>query len=177
MHKARRQGRDCIGEGYGADLDRWNAHSRSRFQVRQGDLVNRTPNRLKGLRNIVLSAALLAVGAVASGPALADGSPLSTGNSIYPLCTSTQVQTSIICNAYVVGFVSGISNQAILSESRPVFCLPAESNNGQIIAVFVKYMADHPEKRHIDTPSLIIVSLKEAFPCTERPPLSSFYKK
>lgn len=104
-------------------------------------------------------------------------SPLSTGNTIYPICTSSQINTQIICASYVAGFLSGIANQAILSERKPVFCLPAEANNGQALAVFVKYMSDHPERRHYDVPSLLIVSLGEAFPCTKIPPISSFDKK
>ena len=100
-----------------------------------------------------------------SRPTFAQESPLSTGNTIYPHCTAENVQQKIMCSAYVIGFTSGIINQAILTKTEPLFCLPHEGNNAQTIAVFVKYMSDHPEKRHFDTPSLIIMSLSEAFPC------------
>jgi hypothetical protein len=101
------------------------------------------------------------------GSAQAQQSPLETGNTILPICTSKQVTNHLICVSYIAGFLSGVGNQAILSGSKPLFCLPKGVSNGQVVSVFTRYLNEHPEQLHIDVPSLLVFSLGNAFPCEE----------
>ncbi|WP_323141310.1 Rap1a/Tai family immunity protein [Massilia phyllosphaerae] len=109
--------------------------------------------------------------------AASDESYISNGNAIYPYCSSSQLSTQMLCGSYVIGVVVGTKSQAAIDKSRPYFCIPEQVTHGQYVEVFTKYLADHPELRHYDTATLIFKSLNEAFPCSKRPPISSFDKK
>jgi hypothetical protein len=48
-------------------------------------------------------------------------------------------------------------------------CIPNGVAKGQTIRIFLKYMAEHPEKGHYDYVSGVVMALKSAFPCGSGP--------
>jgi|HubBroStandDraft_6_1064221.scaffolds.fasta_scaffold1206117_1 hypothetical protein len=47
-------------------------------------------------------------------------------------------------------------------------CSPTTSTESEMVAVFVKYVDDHPNVRHQNFVDIALASLRTAFPCTPR---------
>jgi len=45
------------------------------------------------------------------------------------------------------------------------YCVPPNVENGQVIDVVKVYLRDHPETRQYSAPTLVMLALKEKFPC------------
>ena len=76
--------------------------------------------------------------------------------------------------AYCLGFVNGIMEMAtdtavtlVNSDHRTSLpCAPAEGlTTGQAVRVVLKYLNLHPETLHKSAQLLVVVALREAFPC------------
>lgn len=84
------------------------------------------------------------------------------GNNIYKFCTTQENDTyyhfnASYCQGYVIGVVDTIDG---------VFtCLPEGVTVGQSIDIVTRYLAAHPEIRHMEGAALITNALKESFPC------------
>lgn len=63
-----------------------------------------------------------------------------------------------------LAYVQGIAD-AHATLKGELFCVPQNATAGQITDVAKKYLNDHPEDRHLTASSLILFSLKQAFPC------------
>ncbi len=109
--------------------------------------------------------------------------PSTSGNAFVRICstidtkpdkgaTQLDVQHEIACIGYVEGVAQGESEEvayvlAMTSKEPPGrFCLPEESENGQLVRIVLKYIGKHPEEAHYSTAFLIASALREAFPCT-----------
>jgi hypothetical protein len=106
--------------------------------------------------------------------------PSTSGNAFQRLCTvidktdpetNVDIEHAVACIGYVEGVVQGISEEANYAHAmtnqeppRP-FCLPENSDNGQLIRVVLKYIRNHPEKAHLQTSLLATLALRDAFPC------------
>lgn len=61
--------------------------------------------------------------------------------------------------------------QAVIVRARPgeqpflLVCAPPKSTRLQLIAVFVRYSEDHPNRLHEDFMDVALDSLRQAFPC------------
>lgn len=66
-------------------------------------------------------------------------------------------------------YVSGVSDTVHFLQSAnyfsKVYCAPKGVTQGQLAAVFSKYLQDHPAKRHLAAASLVFAALTDAFPC------------
>jgi len=51
------------------------------------------------------------------------------------------------------------------TRSFPPECLPTGAKAGQVLDVAKLYIQDHPDKRYVPAPQLIVNALKEKFPC------------
>ena len=62
---------------------------------------------------------------------------------------------------HLIGLVYPVYND------RPILgvCAPAESTRTQLIAVFVAYAKNHPERYSENFTDVALVALREAFPC------------
>jgi hypothetical protein len=74
------------------------------------------------------------------------------------------------CAGFIEGVIDGIYYAAVqrsktAADVRQPYCLLEEVTNEQIIAVFVKYLEDYPEKLHEPAAVLLVESLAKAFPC------------
>lgn len=80
-------------------------------------------------------------------------SAFETGNTF--LANSDSLQTSFV--AGVVDTILGVKDEWL--------CLPKQVTARQLTAVSKKYLNEHPEELHLTASSLIIFSLRAAFPC------------
>lgn len=93
--------------------------------------------------------------------------PAEDGNVWHGMCNSQDKNAQTICGMYVMGFLYGAASQAAHTKSPMVFCFPEGAAYLQAHDVFAKYLREHPEKRHLHGATLLLVSLKEAFPCSK----------
>lgn len=107
--------------------------------------------------------------------------PSTSGNAFVRTCSAIDknaeeeahidIQHAVACSAYIDGFVSGISEEAdyahAMTDKEPPrpFCLPEESENGQLIRIALKFIRNHPEEAHRPTAFLLASALRDAFPC------------
>jgi hypothetical protein len=111
--------------------------------------------------------------------------PSTSGNSFVRVCsvidkkiedqTHLETQNAVACIAYVEGVVHGVSQEVDFSHAmtnkeplRP-FCLPDDVENAQLVRVVLKFIGNHPEEAHQSTAFLIVLALREAFPCPVKP--------
>ena len=95
-----------------------------------------------------------------------------TGNTLFEQCTrerdsATYWYDDATCTAYIQGFVEGATSfQELWPKERPkAICLPAKATAGQIRDVVVKYLNQHPERRHLPAMMSILTATVAAFPC------------
>jgi len=121
---------------------------------------------------------------VTCGPAFGQG---VTGNVIFEKCNGypgIELEDAAFCSAYIVGAWEGIRNtasnaafeqlgQAVDEDSYNALknsylqnaCVPKGASYSQVIDVFIKYLKDYPEDRHLRATDLLLASLAIAFPC------------
>jgi hypothetical protein len=61
-----------------------------------------------------------------------------------------------------MGYLAGVSD--IMSTNDDI-CLPDNAALPQIVDIVVKYLTDHPERRHYSASSESGIALMQAFPC------------
>jgi hypothetical protein len=59
------------------------------------------------------------------------------------------------------GYVLGVSD----SLNGVAFCVPSQATKGQMVAIVIKYLNDHPDRWQYTAHSLVKDALLEAFPC------------
>jgi hypothetical protein len=77
-----------------------------------------------------------------------------TGNDLIEQCSQNQ--------AFCLGYVAGVADA--LSASGAI-CAPKPVTVGQDVAIVMKYLNDHPERRRYSASSLAAVALGEQFAC------------
>jgi hypothetical protein len=96
------------------------------------------------------------------------------GSNVVEKCKNLDDGDPTFSKGFCAGFVSGVMDGIVymevrrvksISEVRLPYCLPEQVNNGQIIAVFVKYLKANPEQWHEPAAVLLVDSLSGAFPC------------
>jgi hypothetical protein len=70
------------------------------------------------------------------------------------------------------GFIQGILDYETITttdkDGRPAgrhFCVPAEASSAQLTKVVVKYGDNHPAQLHFPAASIVLLAMKDAFPC------------
>jgi hypothetical protein len=84
-----------------------------------------------------------------------------TGNDWLQECTSASAGRSTRCLTFVLAIV----HMNAQPEVSTFFCGPKEATIGQARDVIVKYLRDHPERRHLLFARLAIDAMRQAFPC------------
>jgi Ssp1 endopeptidase immunity protein Rap1a len=69
-----------------------------------------------------------------------------------------------LCTSYVLGAGETFQVLQVAKQVR-FYCIPDKVQNGQAIDVVKLYLRDHPETRQYSAPTLIMLALKEKFPC------------
>lgn len=99
-----------------------------------------------------------------------------TGNGFYELCKAD----TLVCTGYIDGWIDSwhLHRSFIFEKYRkttpnlkfedvktlPV-CLPENHTISQLGEIFYKYLANHPELRHLQTGVLAYKAMRKAFPC------------
>ena len=95
----------------------------------------------------------------------------TSGNELCDACAADEQKEpvkAIFCTSYIVGV--GDTFQALQVAGRlTYYCIPDKVTNGQAIDVVKLYLRDHPETRQYHAPALVMLALKEKFPCQSAP--------
>jgi hypothetical protein len=91
---------------------------------------------------------------------------MATGNDFYDICRNDGANDieSVRCFVWVEGFINGVGVAESAHGSHTI-CLTKDITLEQSEAVILKYLSDHPERRHIAISALAFVALRGAFPC------------
>jgi Rap1a immunity proteins len=86
-----------------------------------------------------------------------------TGSDLAQMCRNPG--TDLACDAYVSGFVAGLSTGSVLSRSGKRICLPDTIAPGDVRPVIEKFFAAHPDTGTMGAASAVAVALFATFPC------------
>lgn len=86
---------------------------------------------------------------------------LLSGNELFQSCEAREGTAD---NGVCVGYIKGVADTFQIAHQ---FCPPKGAIGEQLNDVVIKYLRDHPEKRHYSASSLVIVALQRAFPCNK----------
>jgi|SRR5271165_6558004 len=71
-----------------------------------------------------------------------------------------------------MGFIQGVIDYDTIvttdKNGHPTgrhFCVPAEASETQLAKVVVKYGDDHPQQLHLPAAMIVLLAMKDAFPC------------
>ncbi len=91
------------------------------------------------------------------------------GNELYKKCTVKESsELYFMDSSYCLGYIMAVT-EVYLSSGKfyKISCIPGEVDPGQLKDILVKYLRDHPEKRHLSGYALIMESQVAAFPCNK----------
>jgi hypothetical protein len=81
-----------------------------------------------------------------------------TGNSIVQDCDAM--------NAACISYVTGVVDGQWWGEPN-MNCIPDGVTTGQLAQVVRKYLAEHPERLHLNAPVLVADAVSGAWPCAQ----------
>ena len=84
------------------------------------------------------------------------------GNVLYGACFSQSSYEQGICLGFIQGIADALAGNAINGFTA---CLPAHVTAGQARDVVTRFLASHPETRHLAAAGMVARPLAEAFPC------------
>ena len=95
------------------------------------------------------------------------------GNQLSQYCSGNEIDPEVplkraLCQTYVLGVVDAHESMAILGIVKRQFCLPEGTLNAKLTNIAMKYLQGNPEKLKMTAAFLVLVSLKDAFPCVAR---------
>jgi hypothetical protein len=99
--------------------------------------------------------------ALAAFPLLSAAQERNDGTTWHMICNQGTSVDRAICDMFVYGYLEGVRVQAGFANFRSPFCTPKSTTIAQATGVFAKYLADHPESRHLPVATL----LTQARPC------------
>ena len=108
------------------------------------------------LRSTVLVAALIAAPYAALGQ-----ENYFSGNRLLAWCTSFDPGKRNLCLGYIYGVAHALEGH--VPDYRA--CIPREATFDQVADVALKWLEEHPQRRHYSAFSLAVQALDEAFPC------------
>src|SRR5262249_18426698 len=97
------------------------------------------------------------------GEAKAD---FTSGNQLWDACQEEEKDPvkGMFCNVYILGAGEAFQVLQVANQVR-FYCVPPKVENGQVMDVVKLYLKDHPETRQYSAPTLVMLALKEKFPC------------
>lgn len=104
-----------------------------------------------------LFAALMCSALSLSGKA-EEGGIFFSGNDIYSICIADSAMDHQLCRAYVAGAYD------LWQELYGNLCTP-DFKLSQATDVFVKFLRENPEVRHLTGAALVVRALNSAYPC------------
>ena len=86
------------------------------------------------------------------------GYSFADGNKLLQVCQSEDSADVMWCAGYISAAASAAQSDWVLQNSNLKVCLPSSVTLKQLIDMAVKYLKDHPEKRHYDAFALVVAS-------------------
>ena len=96
-----------------------------------------------------------------------------SGNELFSACrpaaangTNEYYWDSMKCYSYVFGVIDGMIDMTRGTGGivrAP--CFPNGASRGQVVDIVSRYLASHPESRHLNAGALVSAALYQAFPC------------
>jgi hypothetical protein len=86
------------------------------------------------------------------------GFSFADGNKLLQLCQSEDTADVMWCAGYISATASAAQSDWVLKNSSLKVCLPSNVTLKQLIDMAVKYLKEHPEKRHYDAFGLVVAS-------------------
>jgi len=87
------------------------------------------------------------------------------GNALYKEFKNDTSYGDGFIRGYTMGVIDALLIRVPLIPNAIAFCVPSEVSGNQVRDITVKYLKDHPEKRHLAADVLIHTAMIEAFPC------------
>ena len=87
------------------------------------------------------------------------------GNTFYQEC---QPSSDYINSAICMGYVEGVTDTFIVLtavQKKKIVCMSSDVSARQSFDIVLKYLADHPETRNMEAEVIVMMALKNAFPC------------
>ena len=120
-----------------------------------------------GLLSPALSRYTIAVAAIVWCVVIEATADFTSGNRLWDACAADEQKEPVkamFCTTYILGAGETFQVLQVANQVR-FYCVPAKVENGQVIDVVKLYLRDHPESRQYSSPTLIMLALKEKFPC------------
>src|SRR5260370_18600314 len=89
----------------------------------------------------------------------------ANGNKLLQLCESGDPADGMWCAGYISAAASAAQSDWLIKDSSVKICLPSSVNLKQLIDMAIKYLKDHPERRHYDAFALVVASWS-SFACS-----------
>ncbi len=109
-------------------------------------------------------ALLLALAAPATPPATPLSGGLFSASQLRQRCLSSVAADASYCFAYITGVHDTVRAYEAWLTLRE-FCVPRHVPQGDLRRAFMAYLADHPGDLAGEAASVVVVSLKIAYPC------------
>ncbi len=99
----------------------------------------------------------------------AEAAIIWSGNHIYDLCQhykADKLKGSLGPGCFM--YIAGVTQTLVLNDDTETMTSPCPGKgvtDEQITDVVIKWLDDHPEKRDLPAPYIVMESLNKAFPC------------
>ena len=146
----------------GPNLDR---HVQKLFEAFFHQLFSGAKMGAALIKNVAVTGVAFVMSALVHDPAHAT---FVSGNTLYEYCTaekgsSTYYQDNAYCSGYVIGAVDAMEVSREINKKPQ--CVPTGATRGQVVAVFMKWINDHPEARSYDASALVTIAISTGFRC------------
>jgi hypothetical protein len=108
------------------------------------------------MKRIILIAAI----ALGACPGVTLAEDIFDGNELLQQCQHNGMWGDGFCTEIAWGMAA-----ALQAPDTHMACMAPNVKSGQLRDVVVKYLRDHPEKRHLGAANLVSLALQGAFPC------------
>ena len=115
------------------------------------------------MRNAIYCLVATTVSTFASPVSAADFDGYGTGNKLLATCESTIFYTVSDCLPYIAGAID--MGELDVTGQPKRWCRGPGVSLGQQKDIIIKYLKDHPERRHFPSGALVWQAMREAFPC------------
>jgi len=88
-----------------------------------------------------------------------------TGNDLLPGCQDVVANRQTVPGVFCIATVVATRMLAKYLVENMRSCPPVEATHTQVVGLVTKYMEDHPDKLPEDHQALILLALREKWPC------------
>lgn len=100
---------------------------------------------------------------------VAEAAIIFSGNQLQNLCSYSKSEEPNVASAACTMYILGVTDTLLMNDDTETTmkkpCPGKYVTRQQISDVVVKWLNDHPEKRDLPAPFIVMTALNEAFPC------------